>query len=262
VVKIPLTPYRFVEPPPGGNAWASSMLWGDRGGYEELGRVPLEVAERRLGLFSPLLMRALAPQTRLLDLGCGVGLDLHLAADEVGPDGQLAGIDLCEERVALARAHPPRGPGVDIRCGDASRLPWPDACFDVVNANCVLSLLRPRAPAVAEAVRVLRAGGALIVSDVVRLAPLDPALARALSGGGNGAGVAPGLDELRGELERWDLTIETQQLEVLGREALMQRARELGGEAGNPAGFARIEALVRDLSDRLALAWLAARKGD
>ncbi len=94
----------------------------------------------------------------LLDLGCGSGLLCRLAADR-GAD--VAGIDICPQLLEIARE---RTPAADLREGDMSALPFADASFDIVTAANALQFAPDPAEAFAEAARVLRPRGLLVVS--------------------------------------------------------------------------------------------------
>jgi ubiquinone/menaquinone biosynthesis C-methylase UbiE len=102
--------------------------------------------------------------TRVLEVGCGAGYFLSRFLGYGA--AHAAGIDLMEHRVALARERDPR---LELVAGDASRLPWDDASFDVVSQfTCLTSVLDPdlRAAIAAEMWRVLRPGGALVSYDI------------------------------------------------------------------------------------------------
>ena len=102
---------------------------------------------------------------RLLDVGSGTGRLLELLAPRVG---QAVGIDASKAMVALARARLARA-GLShctVRLADMYRLPLPDAGFDAVVLQMVLHYAEDPASALAEAARVLRPGGTLIVADL------------------------------------------------------------------------------------------------
>jgi len=110
---------------------------------------------------------------RMLDVGCGTG-DQLLEFEFWGAHRHhLAGIDLNETRISRSRARltcPPAGqePGADIRCGDATDLPWADETFDVVSQSVVFTsipLLPVKEAVAAEMLRVLKPGGAVIWYD-------------------------------------------------------------------------------------------------
>jgi ubiquinone/menaquinone biosynthesis C-methylase UbiE len=100
----------------------------------------------------------------LLDLGTGTGRILELVADRVE---RAVGIDLSREMLAIARANLERAPrrNLQVRQGDMYQLPWPAASFDVVTVHQVLHFADDPADALAEAARVLRPGGRLVIID-------------------------------------------------------------------------------------------------
>ena len=105
----------------------------------------------------------------VVDVGCGGGMDLLLAALHVGPTGRAIGVDMTapmrEQAHAGARAlaltH------VDVRDGDARQLPVDDASVDLVISNGVLNLVPLKDRAIAEMARVLKPGGRLQIADIV-----------------------------------------------------------------------------------------------
>jgi SAM-dependent methyltransferase len=110
-------------------------------------------------------------ETTVLDVGCGVGADLAYLAGHGFAVDHLAGVDLLEERVALARASVP---GSDVRVGNAAELPYPDHAFDVVIQSVVLSSVtdnRLRSMIADEMARVVRRGGLLISYDMRTVRP-------------------------------------------------------------------------------------------
>ncbi|MCD2191914.1 methyltransferase domain-containing protein [Actinomycetospora endophytica] len=126
-------------------------------------RTPDMVAQRAavLDLSDPL------PGEDALDVGCGNGaLACELAA-RIGPSGSVTGVDPSPAMLALAAdsVPPDGGATVRVRAGDASGLPFPDASFDVLTAVQVYEYVPDMPGALAEAHRVLRAGGRLLVLD-------------------------------------------------------------------------------------------------
>jgi SAM-dependent methyltransferase len=138
----------------------------------------------------------------VLDLGSGGGIDCFLAAKQVGPAGRVIGVDMTPEMLAKARANAERvgASNVEFRLGEIERLPLADRSVDVIVSNCVINL-SPDKPAVfREALRVLRPGGRIAISDIVASAPLPDAIrhdAAALAGCIAGA---PAIDEVRAML--------------------------------------------------------------
>ena len=108
------------------------------------------------------------PGLRILDAGCGRG-EVLLACARAG--ASVAGIDYAEAAVEISRDTLSEVPGADIRQGDISRLPWPDATFDrVLSGDVIEHLDPPQAQAMLhEAHRVLRPGGWLVLHTAPNL---------------------------------------------------------------------------------------------
>ncbi|MDR7555611.1 MAG: arsenite methyltransferase [Armatimonadota bacterium] len=137
-----------------------------------------EVARESLGCGAPVEAADLRPGEVVVDLGSGAGLDVFLAAGRVGPTGRAIGVDMTPEMIARARAHAARlaVSNAEFRLGEIEHLPLPDGSADVVISNCVINLVPDKARAFAEACRVLKPGGRLVVADIVRTGPLSPEL--------------------------------------------------------------------------------------
>lgn len=105
-----------------------------------------------------------APEARLLDVGTGTGRMLQLLSARVG---QAVGVDSSREMLAIARTNiaEPEYANCSVRQADMYQLPWPDGSFDLAIAHMVLHFADDPAAAVAEAVRVLRADGRLLIVD-------------------------------------------------------------------------------------------------
>lgn len=111
-------------------------------------------------------LAALSPGDRVLDVPCGRGASLHPAAEKVGPDGRVLGVDLAEEMVRLARGDL-AGAGVgnaEVWQMEAGHLAVADASFDAVLSGFGLHLMEDPAHVAGELARALRRGGRLAAS--------------------------------------------------------------------------------------------------
>ena len=130
--------------------------------------LPPEVTTAFSGIGNPLRVAALRTGMTIVDVGCGAGLDLLLAARAVGPSGRAIGIEMTAPMAAHAR----RGAAaaglenVAVLSGDAVALPIETERVDVVISNGVLNLVPEKDTAAREMYRVLTAGGALCLSDI------------------------------------------------------------------------------------------------
>ena len=158
-------------------AFVSSAIGYDEG---QLGRIP-EGANLGLGSGNPVAHADLQVGETVLDLGSGGGIDTFLASERVGPTGKVIGVDMTPEMVTRARANARKGgyTNVDFRLGEIESLPVGDASIDAIISNCVLNLSPERDRVLAEALRVLKPGGRLVISDLVCDVPVPARLREA-----------------------------------------------------------------------------------
>jgi arsenite methyltransferase len=155
---------------PTGRTWAEDL------GYPaELANVPESAVESFAGVANPWTMGRLAPGERVLDLGCGAGTDSLVAAQMVGADGHVTGIDMTEAMLVKARsAATTMGANkVEFVEAEAERLPFSDASFDVVISNGVIDLVPDKDAVFGELYRVLAPGGRIQIADVTIQNPVS-----------------------------------------------------------------------------------------
>lgn len=143
---------------------------------EELSRVPPGAMDAALGVGNPIRHAGLVPGERIIDLGCGGGIDTLLAARLVAPGGVAIGLDTLPEMLEQAAVHA-REAGVANATwlrGELESIPLADDAVDVVISNGVLNLSPRKSRAISEMYRVLRSGGRLSLADIVLDEELPP----------------------------------------------------------------------------------------
>ena len=155
---------------PTGRAWAEDLGYPD-----ELAQVPESAVESFAGVANPWQLGRLSPGERVLDLGSGAGTDSLVAAQMVGEQGHVTGIDMTPAMLAKARtAAAELGiENVEFVESEAERLPFADSSFDVVISNGVIDLIPDKDAVFAELHRVLVPGGRMQIADVTIQNPVS-----------------------------------------------------------------------------------------
>lgn len=146
--------------------YACEFLGYDRG---ELMTLSTECTARFAGVGNPFRIGPIKPGETVLDIGCGAGMDLLLAARRVGPGGKVVGVDMTpamREQATVAALKADLWKSVEVRAGRAEALPVEDETIGVVISNGVINLAPDKKRVFQEISRVLRPGGRLYLADV------------------------------------------------------------------------------------------------
>ena len=170
---------------------------------EDLQSVP-EGANLGLGCGNPVALASLKAGETVVDLGSGAGFDCFLAANAVGKKGRVIGVDMTPETLDKARENARRGgySQVEFRLGEIENLPVADNTADIIISNCVINLAPDKERVFAEAFRILKPGGRLMVSDLVLLSELPASLKESISAYIGCVGGAIGKDLYLGAIKK------------------------------------------------------------
>ncbi len=132
-------------------------------------KLPDEITASYCGVGNPFSLGEIHRGDAILDIGCGAGVDTILAAMMTGAEGKSVGVDIVPEMLqrATANLRLTHLENVTFQSATGEKLPFPDDHFDVVISNGVINLIPDKVMALNEIMRVLKAGGRLMVADQV-----------------------------------------------------------------------------------------------
>ena len=208
------------------------------------------------------MLADLHPGEVVLDLGSGGGIDVLLSARRVAPSGKAYGLDMTPEMLDLARRNQAEAgvTNAEFLEGTMESVPLPDESVDVIISNCVVNLSPDKPAVLREALRVLRPGGRLAISDIVLRRPLPPDIVQVMglwTGCISGALLETDYAEELANAGFGEVTIEPTQ--VYDRADLTAMAGDLSSVGAIPASMDLQETLTL-LDGAIMSAFVRARK--
>jgi arsenite methyltransferase len=168
--------------PHGGFHFHTGRPLAHRLGYDDavVVHLPDGAVEAFAGVGNPFSLGAMKPGEHVVDLGSGGGFDCFIAAEQVGPEGRVVGVDMTDEMLARSRAAAAAMglQQVEFRKGLLEELPVEDGWADAVISNGVINLCADKRRVFAEVLRVLRPGGRLQFADIANGRPIPEAAIR------------------------------------------------------------------------------------
>lgn len=150
---------------------------------EELSNAP-EGSNLGIGCGNPTALASIKKGETILDLGSGAGFDCFLAARETGETGKVIGVDITPEMVAQAKKNAEKGnyKNVEFKIGEIENLPIESDSIDLIISNCVINLSNQKRQVFAEAYRVTKPGGRIMISDIILLNDLPDYVKNSVEG--------------------------------------------------------------------------------
>ena len=151
-----------------------------RAGLEQLkydaaivSELPESVAGSFCGVGNPFSLGEIPPGSRVLDIGCGAGVDALVASKMVGPSGSVLGLDITPEMIQRAEANKKEigAENVVFQVDRVQDLTGIEASFDVVISNGAINLIPEKAEVIEAAFRLLKPGGRLFIADQFLVGP-------------------------------------------------------------------------------------------
>lgn len=133
-----------------------------------LSLIPDDVKQYFCGVGNPINDAGFSPGKRVLDVGCGAGVDAIIAATVAGPESEVTGVDMVQEMVDLAMKNAAKAgiKNVSFVKSSGDALPFPNGHFDILLSNGVFNLMMDKEKAISEWFRVLAGGGEAVIADM------------------------------------------------------------------------------------------------